>query len=203
MTSFTYTEDDYDYLYKIVVIGESGVGKSNLLMRFVKNQFNLESLPTVGVEFANRSIRIDDKIVKAQIWDISGMEKFRAIRDGYYKGILGAVIVYDITRKATFEKVGSWLKDLRDYNNHQDIAVMLVGNKADLGNLRVVSTHEGKAFSEREGLFFMETSALDAQNVNKAFTEVLTCIYHDTTKNLSARVVTPRIDQRGKPLVND
>lgn len=76
MTSFTYTEDDYDYLYKLAVIGESGVGKSNLLLRFVKNQFNLESLPTVGVEFAKGSISIDDKIVKAQIWDISGMEKY-------------------------------------------------------------------------------------------------------------------------------
>ena len=92
------------------------------------------------------------------------------------------MIVYDITRKVSFEKVGPWLKELRDYTNHQDIAVMLVGNKADLGNLRVVSTYEGKAFSEREGLFFMETSALDAQNVNKAFTEVLTHIYHDTNQ---------------------
>ena len=104
------------------------------------------------------------------------------MRDSYYKGISGAVIVYDITRKATFEKVGTWLKELRDYTNQQDIVVMLVGNKADLGNLRVVSTHEGKAFSEREGLLFMETSALDAQNVNKAFTEVLTRIYHDTNQ---------------------
>ncbi|GJR49894.1 putative ribonuclease H-like domain-containing protein [Tanacetum coccineum] len=96
---------------------------------------------------------------------------FRTTSSCFYKGALGAVITYDITRRVTFEKVGPWLKELRDYTNHQDIVVMLVGNKADLGNLRVVSTHEGKAFSEREGLFFMETSALDAQNVNKAFTE--------------------------------
>ncbi|KAF8083915.1 hypothetical protein N665_0746s0017 [Sinapis alba] len=175
-------EDDYDYLFKVVLTGDSGVGKSNLLSRFTKNDFSHDSRSTIGVEFATRSIQVDDKIVKAQIWDTAGQERYRAITSAYYRGAVGALLVYDVTRHVTFENVERWLKELR---NHTDanIVIMLVGNKADLRHLRAIPTEEVKAFAERENTFFMETSALEALNVENAFTEVLTQIYRVVSKN--------------------
>nr|CAD1823827.1 unnamed protein product [Ananas comosus var. bracteatus] len=166
-------EDDYDYLFKVVLIGDSGVGKSNLLSRFTRNEFSLESKSTIGVEFATRSIRVDDKVVKAQIWDTAGK---RAITSAYYRGAVGALLVYDVTRHVTFENVERWLKELRDHTD-ANIVIMLVGNKADLRHLRAVSTEDATAFAEKENTFFMETSALESMNVENAFTEVLTQIY--------------------------
>ncbi|AAF24551.2 F1K23.21 [Arabidopsis thaliana] len=168
-------EDDYDYLFKVVLTGDSGVGKSNLLSRFTRNDFSHDSRATIGVEFATRSIQCDDKIVKAQIWDTAGQES------AYYRGAVGALLVYDVTRHVTFENVERWLKELRDHTD-ANIVIMLVGNKADLRHLRAISTEEAKAFAERENTFFMETSALEAVNVDNAFTEVLTQIYRVVSK---------------------
>ncbi|EOA17406.1 hypothetical protein CARUB_v10005708mg [Capsella rubella] len=169
-------DDDYDYLFKLVLIGDSGVGKSNLLSRFTRNEFSIESKSTIGVEFATRSVHVDEKIIKAQLWDTAGQERYRAITSAYYRGAVGALLVYDITRHITFENVERWLKELRDHTD-ANVVIMLVGNKADLRHLRAVPTDEARAFSERENMFFMETSALDATNVEQAFTHVLTQIY--------------------------
>ncbi|KAG2677775.1 hypothetical protein I3760_12G112300 [Carya illinoinensis] len=169
-------EDDYDYLFKVVLIGDSGVGKSNLLSRFTRNEFNNDSKSTIGVEFATRSVRVDDKIVKAQIWDTAGQERYRAITSAYYRGAVGAFLVYDATRHLTFENVERWLKELRDHTD-SNIVIMLVGNKADLRHLRAVSAEDATAFAERERTFFMETSALESLNVENAFTQVLTQTY--------------------------
>ncbi|KAF7023706.1 hypothetical protein CFC21_036170 [Triticum aestivum] len=169
-------EDDYDYLFKAVIIGDSGVGKSNLLSRFTKNEFCLESKSTIGVEFATRSLQVDGKVVKAQIWDTAGQERYRAITSAYYRGAVGALLVYDVTRRATFDNVARWLKELRDHTD-ASIVVMLVGNKSDLRHLVAVSTEDGQEYAEAESLYFMETSALDATNVDNAFSEVLTQIY--------------------------
>ncbi|KAK8633394.1 hypothetical protein V6N13_014240 [Hibiscus sabdariffa] len=169
-------DDDYDYLFKVVLIGDSGVGKSNLLSRFTKNEFSLESKSTIGVEFATRSIRVEDKVVKAQIWDTAGQERYRAITSAYYRGAVGALLVYDVTRRVTFENVERWLKELRAHTDSNTV-IMLVGNKADLRHLRAVSSEDATAFAERENTFFMETSALESLNVDNAFTEVLTQIY--------------------------
>ncbi|KAI5657219.1 hypothetical protein M9H77_26012 [Catharanthus roseus] len=169
-------DEDYDYLFKVVLIGDSGVGKSNLLSRFTRNEFSQESKSTIGVEFATRSIQVDDKVVKAQIWDTAGQERYRAITSAYYRGAVGALLVYDVTRHVTYENVERWLKELRDHTD-VNIVIMLVGNKADLRHLRAVPTTDAKAFAERENTFFMETSALEAFNVENAFTEVLTQIY--------------------------
>ncbi|MQL96169.1 hypothetical protein Taro_028843 [Colocasia esculenta] len=169
-------DDDYDYLFKVVLIGDSGVGKSNLLSRFTRNEFSTESKSTIGVEFATRSIHVDDKVVKAQIWDTAGQERYRAITSAYYRGAVGALLVYDVTRHITFENVERWLKELRGHTDSNTV-IMLVGNKADLRHLRAVSTEDAKAFAERENSFFMETSALESMNVESAFTEVLTQIY--------------------------
>ncbi|KAI0496950.1 hypothetical protein KFK09_023276 [Dendrobium nobile] len=169
-------EDDYDYLFKLVLIGDSGVGKSNLLSRFTRNEFNLESKSTIGVEFATKSLNVDGKIIKAQIWDTAGQERYRAITSAYYRGAVGALLVFDVTRRATFENIERWLRELREHTD-PNIVVMLVGNKSDLRHLVAVSTDDGKALAERESLFFMETSALESTNVENAFSEVLTQIY--------------------------
>jgi Ras-related protein Rab-11A len=175
------SDDDYDYLFKVVLIGDSGVGKSNLLSRFTRNEFSLESKSTIGVEFATRSINVDSKLIKAQIWDTAGQERYRAITSAYYRGAVGALLVYDITRHVTFENVERWLKELKDHTD-SNIVVMLVGNKSDLRHLRAVSTDDGQSFSEKEGLFFMETSALESTNVENAFKQILTQIYRVVSK---------------------
>ncbi|XP_069505797.1 ras-related protein Rab-11B isoform X2 [Ambystoma mexicanum] len=140
-------DDEYDYLFKVVLIGDSGVGKSNLLSRFTRNEFNLESKSTIGVEFATRSIQVDGKTIKAQIWDTAGQERYRAITSAYYRGAVGALLVYDIAKHLTYENVERWLKELRDHADN-NIVIMLVGNKSDLRHLRAVPTDEARAFAE-------------------------------------------------------
>ncbi|KAK1393361.1 Ras-related protein YPT3 [Heracleum sosnowskyi] len=174
-------EEEYDYLFKLVLIGDSGVGKSNLLSRFTRNEFNLESKSTIGVEFATKTLNVDSKVIKAQIWDTAGQERYRAITSAYYRGAVGALLVYDVTRNVTFENIERWLKELRDHTD-PNIVVMLIGNKSDLQHLSAVSTEDAKAFAERESLYFMETSALEATNVENAFKEVLSQIYHIVSK---------------------
>uniref|UniRef100_A0A4W3I0U6 Ras-related protein Rab-25 n=1 Tax=Callorhinchus milii TaxID=7868 RepID=A0A4W3I0U6_CALMI len=136
----------------VVLIGDSGVGKSNLLSRFTRNEFNLESKSTIGVEFATRSIQVDGKTIKAQIWDTAGQERYRAITSAYYRGAVGALLVYDIAKHLTYENVERWLKELRDHADN-NIVIMLVGNKSDLRHLRAVPTDEARAFAENLSLF--------------------------------------------------
>jgi Ras-related protein Rab-11A len=174
-------DDDYDYLFKVVLIGDSGVGKSNLLSRFTRNEFCLESKSTIGVEFATRSIKVDGKTIKAQIWDTAGQERYRAITSAYYRGAVGALLVYDITKQVTMENVERWLKELRDHAD-SNIVIMLVGNKSDLRHLRFVQTDDAQAFCEKENLSFIETSALESTNVEEAFKKILTEIYHIVSK---------------------
>ncbi|KAI9695535.1 MAG: Ras- protein Rab-11A [Bogoriella megaspora] len=165
--------DEYDFLFKVVLIGDSGVGKSNLLSRFTRNEFNLDSKSTIGVEFATRSIQVDLKTIKAQIWDTAGQERYRAITSAYYRGAVGALLVYDISKQNTFENVTRWLKELRDHAD-SNIVIMLVGNKSDLRHLRAVPTEDAKQFASENNLSFIETSALDASNVELAFQNILT-----------------------------
>ncbi|KAK2624191.1 hypothetical protein QTJ16_006141 [Diplocarpon rosae] len=168
--------DEYDILPAVVLIGDSGVGKSNLLSRFTRNEFNLDSKSTIGVEFATRSIQVDAKTIKAQIWDTAGQERYRAITSAYYRGAVGALLVYDISKHQTYDNVTRWLKELRDHAD-SNIVIMLVGNKSDLRHLRAVPTEEAKQFASENNLSFIETSALDASNVELAFQNILTEIY--------------------------
>lgn len=192
-------EDDYDYLFKVVLIGDSGVGKSNLLSRFTRNDFNLESMSTIGVEFATRSIRVDNKTVKAQIWDTAGQERYRAIVNSYYRGAVGALLVFDIARHLTFTNIERWLKELQDYAD-ANIVIMLVGNKSDLNHLRVISTDEATHFAEKNNLSYIETSALDSTNVDKAFENILTKIYKTVSQkaihDISGTGVSPSYNAR-------
>lgn len=146
----------------MVLIGDSGVGKSNLLSRFTRNEFNLDSKSTIGVEFATRSIQVDTKTIKAQIWDTAGQERYRAITSAYYRGAVGALLVYDISKHQTYENVTRWLKELRDHADN-NIVIMLVGNKSDLRHLRAVPTEEAKAFASMSPTSPLTTAGPRAQ----------------------------------------
>lgn len=180
--SMSSEHDDYDYLFKIVLIGDSGVGKSNILSRFTRNEFSVESKSTIGVEFATRSIEIEKKVVKAQIWDTAGQERYRAITSAYYRGAVGALLVYDVTKKETFADVEKWLTELRDHADSK-IVIMLTGNKCDLQHLRSVSTQDAEIYAAKEDLLFLETSALNSVNIDTAFQKVLSVI-HERSQTL-------------------
>ncbi|KAG4923175.1 hypothetical protein AAZX31_18G015400 [Glycine max] len=175
-----------DYVFKVVLIGDSAVGKSQILARFARNEFSLDSKATIGVEFQTRTLVIQHKSIKAQIWDTAGQERYRAVTSAYYRGAVGAMLVYDITKRQSFDHIPRWLEELR---NHADknIVIILIGNKSDLENQRQVPTEDAKEFAEKEGLFFLETSALEATNVETAFMTVLTEIFNIINKkNLAA-----------------
>ncbi|KAL7002032.1 Ras-related protein RABA2a [Sarracenia purpurea var. burkii] len=194
-------DEEYDYLFKVVLIGDSGVGKSNLLSRFTRNEFCLESKSTIGVEFATRTLQVEGRTVKAQIWDTAGQERYRAITSAYYRGALGALLVYDVTKPTTFENVSRWLKELRDHAD-ANIVIMLIGNKTDLKHLRAVATEDAQGLAEKEGLSFIETSALEATNVEKAFQTILSEIYRIISKkSLSSEDSAPSSIKEGKTLL--
>ncbi|KAI8555206.1 hypothetical protein RHMOL_Rhmol05G0156800 [Rhododendron molle] len=194
-------DEEYDYLFKVVLIGDSGVGKSNLLSRFTRNEFCLESKSTIGVEFATRTLQVEGRTVKAQIWDTAGQERYRAITSAYYRGALGALLVYDVTKPTTFENVSRWLKELRDHAD-ANIVIMLIGNKTDLKHLRAVATEDAQGYAEKEGLSFIETSALEATNVEKSFQMILSEIYRIISKkSLASEDSVPASIKEGKTLV--
>lgn len=161
--------EQYDMLFKIVLVGDSGVGKTNLLTRFSKNEFSLESKTTIGVEFATKTITTESgQVIKAQIWDTAGQDRYRAIASSYYKGAVGALLVYDITKEKSFENIEKWLTELRE-NGQEHMTLMLIGNKSDLAKDRKVKTEDAASYAEKETMALLETSALDSSNVTTAF----------------------------------
>ncbi|XP_022728556.1 ras-related protein Rab11A-like isoform X1 [Durio zibethinus] len=170
-----------DYVFKVVLIGDSAVGKSQILARYARNEFSLDSKATIGVEFQTRTLVIEHKSVKAQIWDTAGQERYRAVTSAYYRGAVGAMLVYDITKRQTFDHIPRWLEELRGHAD-KNIVIILIGNKSDLENQREVPTEDAKEFAQKEGLFFLETSALEATNVETAFLTVLTEIFNIVNK---------------------
>ncbi|BBG97686.1 RAB GTPase homolog A3 [Prunus dulcis] len=169
-------QEKIDYVFKVVVIGDSAVGKTQILSRFTKNEFCFDSKSTIGVEFQTRTVTVKGKLIKAQIWDTAGQERYRAVTSAYYRGALGAMLVYDITKRQTFDHVARWVEELRAHADNS-IVIMLVGNKADLGEQRDVPTEDAVEFAEDQGLFFSETSAFSGENVDTAFFSVLEKIY--------------------------
>jgi len=139
--------DDYDMIFKVVLIGDSGVGKTNLLSRYLKNEFYFDSKTTVGVEFGAKRMEIEGVKIKAQIWDTAGQERFRSITNAYYKGAKGALLVYDVTRRDTFDNINKWVPELKA-SGDKEVTIILVGNKCDLESERQVSTEEGNKKAE-------------------------------------------------------
>ena len=160
--------DNYDLILKLVLIGDSGVGKTNILSRYNNNEFSLATQPTVGVEFGNKIIKKENKSIKLQLWDTAGQERYKAITNAFYKGSKGAFVVYDITRKTSFLNIDKWIGELKT-NGSEDILIILVGNKSDLEDKREVSTDEGEKKAKQYGIAFCETSALQGKNIEYAF----------------------------------
>lgn len=160
------------YSIKIVVVGDSGVGKSNILNRFVHNEFNHDSKATVGVELNSKSYKINDKIVKVHLWDTAGQERYKSITAAYYKGAKGAMIVYDITKHDSFKSVDKWYSEIKDYGD-KSLFPILVGNKCDLKHLRAVETNAALEKAKLLKMPFMETSAAEATNVDHAFKQLI------------------------------
>lgn len=175
----------YSYLFKYIIIGDTGVGKSCLLLQFTDKRFQPVHDLTIGVEFGARMVTIDNKHIKLQIWDTAGQESFRSITRSYYRGAAGALLVYDITRRDTFKHLSRWLDEARQHSQ-SNMVIMLIGNKNDLEHRRAVSFEEGKAFAAEHGLIFMETSAKTAYNVEEAFI--------NTAKKILENIVSGVID---------
>ena len=150
------------------VFPNTSVGKSCLLLQFTDKRFQHVHDLTIGVEFGSRMVSINDRQIKLQIWDTAGQESFRSITRSYYRGAAGALLVYDITRRDTFEHLSSWLEDARQHAN-PNMTIMLIGNKSDVAHKRAVSREEGEEFAREHGLVFLETSAKTSDNVEEAF----------------------------------
>mmetsp|Transcript_57384 Transcript_57384/g.100847 ORF Transcript_57384/g.100847 Transcript_57384/m.100847 type:complete len:205 (-) Transcript_57384:241-855(-) len=166
----------YAYLFKYIIIGDTGVGKSCLLLQFTDKRFQPVHDLTIGVEFGARLINIEQHQIKLQIWDTAGQESFRSITRSYYRDAAGALLVYDITRRESFNHLSRWLEEARQ-NGNPNMTIMLIGNKSDLEHRRAVSTQEGQLFAQENGLVFLETSAKSAANVETAFIKTADNIY--------------------------
>ncbi|KAI1722165.1 ras family domain-containing protein [Ditylenchus destructor] len=154
--------------FKLVLLGESAVGKSSLVLRFVKGQFHEYQESTIGAAFLTQTICLDDTTVKFEIWDTAGQERYHSLAPMYYRGAQAAIVVYDITNQESFAKAKNWVKELQRQAS-PNIVIALSGNKADLAAKRVVEYEEAQAYAENNGLLFMETSAKSSMNVNDIF----------------------------------
>ena len=165
-------DDQYDFIFKIVLIGDSGVGKTNILSRYLTDKFSSTTQPTVGVEFGSKIVKKGEKLIKLQIWDTAGQERYKSITSAYYKGAKGAFVVYDISRKSTFDNVDKWINELKN-NGSEDVFILLVGNKSDLNDQREISEEEVKKKAEVYNIAFCETSALKGNNIEFAFESLI------------------------------
>ncbi|KEG04980.1 ras-related protein Rab-11B, putative [Plasmodium vinckei vinckei] len=181
------SNEEYDHLYKIILVGDATVGKTHLLSRYIRGSLPSVAKATIGVEFATRTIPLAvGGTVKAQIWDTAGQERYRSITSAHYRRSAGAILVYDITKKKTFLNISKWLEEIRQ-NSEKDIVIMLVGNKVDLAEedetKRKVTYEQGASFARENNLFFSEASAVSKLNVKHIFENLLQEIYNNRLKD--------------------
>jgi Ras-related protein Rab-2A len=181
----------YQYLFKFIIVGDSNVGKSCLLLRYINNYFNDKKDSTVGVEFGYKLIEINDKNnniipIKLHIWDTAGQESFKSITRSYYRGSAGVILVYDITVRESFINIISWLNEIKIHNTNNDPVIALIGNKIDLNKNRKVSTQEGRTLSQLYNLLFFEISIKEDLNIDYIFSDITYKIYN--------KIITTDID---------
>ena len=169
-------EEEIAYLFKIIVIGDAGVGKSNIITKYTRNVFDETMKPTLGVEFIMKKIQVLQKTVKLQIWDTAGQEKYRALAKNMYRNAVGILIVYDVSKRKSFENIKKWVEEARQYAS-ENASVIIVGNKKDLVELREVSVEEAQSMTQELKCYFLETSALD--NSDKMIEKVFSTIAED------------------------
>eukprot|EP01091_Cochliopodium_minus_P000818 TRINITY_DN10724_c0_g1_i1.p1 TRINITY_DN10724_c0_g1~~TRINITY_DN10724_c0_g1_i1.p1 ORF type:complete len:198 (-),score=36.76 TRINITY_DN10724_c0_g1_i1:107-700(-) len=164
--------DSYDELFKILLIGDSGVGKSCLLLRYTEGSYTDSYISTIGVDFKTKLIEVNSKRIKLECWDTAGQERFQTITASYYRGAAGIILVYDITSRDSFTKLSLWKNEIDKYSGNKDLKIMVLGNKCDIENDRKVSTKEAEEFALSHGAKFLEVSAKQTINVEKAFTQL-------------------------------
>ena len=191
-------EDDssYEMIFKILIIGDTNVGKSNLLLRYVKNDFSVDMKSTVGVEFGSKILKILGINIKAQIWDTAGQERYRSMTSSYFKGSKGVLIVYDITNHSSFESVDRWINEFR-MKSDENSSIIIVGNKNDLEEERKVTKEEGEEKAKKFNLGFFETSAKDGKNVDDAFK----CLFEKVVDNYIKK--KEKSEKKGELLQSD
>ncbi|CAA0833589.1 Ras-related protein RABD1 [Striga hermonthica] len=190
---------EYDYLFKLLLIGDSSVGKSCLLLRFSDDAYVDSYISTIGVDFKIRTVESDGKTIKLQIWDTAGQERFRTITSSYYRGAHGIIIVYDVTEMESFNNVKQWLNEIDRYAS-DNVCKLLVGNKCDLADSKVVDTQTAKAFADELGIPFLETSAKDSINVEQAFLTMTGEIKKKMGNQPTASKTTGRVQITGQPI---
>lgn len=157
---------NYDYVFKIVVIGDAGVGKSSFISRFVDNTFDNNYMSTIGIDFKIKTIELDNKIIKLLLWDTAGQERFKTITHSYYRGAHGIIIVYSVTSRESFNNINNWLEQINIYAN-EDVVIALVANKSDLNG--IIDFDEGYTFAKDRNIIFYETSVKDNINIEDLF----------------------------------
>ena len=176
-------EKEYDYIFKVLLVGNSVVGKSSLILRYVDQIWNDVFVPTIGVDFKVKSLEIENKSIKLQIWDTAGQERFRNVISSYFKGAHGILLIFDITSRDSFKELENWLAEV-EKNASTQILKILIGNKCDLEEEREISKDEGEAFAMRNGMQYIETSAKINTNVNEAFEDLAKIMIEYNNKKL-------------------
>ena len=180
----------YDYLFKILLIGDSGVGKTCILCRFSDDSFNSSFISTIGIDFKMKTIDLNGKKIKLQIWDTPGQERFYTITSTYYRGAMGSMLVYDITDSKSFDSIGKWLRNIYE-NANEDVVKMIIGNKCDMDDKRVIAAERGQEVARHHGIPFIETSAKTNVNVTRAF--------HDITLRILEKQPEKKLEPAGQP----
>lgn len=170
---------NYDLLFKLLLIGDSGVGKTCILFRFSDDAFNSTFISTIGIDFKIKTIELRGKKIKLQIWDTAGQERFHTITVSYYRGAMGIMLVYDITNAKSFDNIAKWLRNIQEHAN-DDVERMILGNKCDMDDKRVISKERGETIARENGVRFLETSAKANINIEQAFLELSESILDKT-----------------------
>lgn len=199
----------YDYLFKLLLIGDSGVGKTCILFRFSDDAFNHTFISTIGIDFKIKTIDLKGKKIKLQIWDTAGQERFHTITTSYYRGAMGILLVYDVTNAKSFDNIAKWLRNIEEHAN-EDVEKIIIGNKCDMEERRVIPTERGEEIASAHNIPFIETSAKANINIDRVFLELTDAILARTTAKEandagnsassanSGRVFISRIDSTGK-----
>jgi len=191
----------YDLLFKLLLIGDSGVGKTCILFRFSDDAFNTTFISTIGIDFKIKTIELKGKKIKLQIWDTAGQERFHTITTSYYRGAMGIMLCYDITNAKSFENIAKWLRNIDEHAN-EDVEKMILGNKCDMEESRVVPRERGDAIAREHGIKFMETSAKNNVNIERAFHELADSILAKTHSSRDPTDLPDRVNVKTNSTTN-